>query len=246
MLYHSNGSTNEVVASNDGTIWVRAAFPQMGPLAAAPSGLRPMIHFDSTGKIIDSLVHGAGWTAPGSDPAVTRAWWVPIADGRVLHTRGDKVGFLLADPKGTRPLLVAETVAEAVRYSAEERKEMEELEDFRQKMPRPMPRRTIPETKPLANGAFTDIDGRIWVSRPGPGQKTKPRVVASFAGQGGTGSFSSVFRDQNVYVAFQPDGTLLGEVRFPAGVAPSFVGNTAWGIVRDADDTPILVKYRIN
>ncbi|HYV98848.1 MAG TPA: hypothetical protein VE967_15445, partial [Gemmatimonadaceae bacterium] len=245
-----NGSTNEVVAANDGTIWVRAAFPAFGPGGPAPmTGQRPMIHYDISGNVLDSLVQGPGWLATGSSTGAVREWWAPIPDGRVMLTRTDKVGFLLSDPKRTAAPIIVEAQVEPVKYTPEERKELEALEDFVQTMPRSgrpaPPRRVFGEIKPVAYGASVDVDGRIWVSRPGPAQKTKPRIAASYGGREGSGSFSTIYQDQVIFAGFRADGTFLGEVRFPAGVRPTFVGNTAWGIVRDEDDTPVLVKYRI-
>jgi len=247
MLNHTNGSTNEIVAANDGTYWVRAAFAMVRPPAPQPSGQRPMIHYDSLGNKLDSLVHGPGWLPPNQGPNAPFAWWVPVPDGRVMYARTDKVGFLLVDPKRNVSPVIVEATAQPVRYSAEERKELEDLEDFREKMPRrgPSARRVIPESKPLAQGASVDINGRFWVRRQGPGEKMNRRILASYGGRAGEGTFYGVWQDQTEYVAFSPEGQLLGAVRFPAGVYPTFAGNTAWGFIRDADDVPILVKYRI-
>jgi hypothetical protein len=55
----------------------------------------------------------------------------------------------------------------------------------------------------------------------------------------------ATWQDQIIYDAFLADGTFLGSVRFPLGVRPTFRGDYAWGVEKDADDTPILVKYRI-
>jgi hypothetical protein len=245
MLNHNNGSTNEIVAANDGTFWVRAAFTARPPMPAGPSALLPMVHYDSAGKKLDSIVSGSGWMPTSTSVDAPREWWAPIPDGRVMFTRGDKVGFLLTDPKGTKRPFIAEVTATPVRLTPDERKEREALEDFRQQMPTKPPRRTVPETKPLSGGAWVDISGRIIVSRPWTGVKGKPRVTASYGGRAGSGSFTASWRDDAIYVLFQPDGTLLGEVRFPPEVYPSFSGDFAWGIVRDEDDTPVLVKYRI-
>ena len=54
------------------------------------------------------------------------------------------------------------------------------------------------------------------------------------------------YAETPAWIAFQPDGTLLGEVRFPFGiVGPAFVKNAAWAIVPDTDGVPVLVKFRL-
>jgi hypothetical protein len=140
MLNHNNGSTNEIIAANDGTFWVRAAFSQGRP-PVSMSIPRPLVRYDSTGKLLDSLVHGRTWLPASADPNAPRGFWSIVPDGRVIHFRADKVGFLLTDPTGSKPPFIAEAKVEPVRYSADERKEREAYEDFRQTMPEPRGRR---------------------------------------------------------------------------------------------------------
>jgi sugar lactone lactonase YvrE len=90
-------------------------------------------------------------------------------------------------------------------------------------------------------------DGRIWIGKSTAAKKIPSKIAAScFSQATGSKSFSVTYEEPPAYVAFQADGTLLGEVRFPLRARVTFVGNTAWALVPDADDVPTLIKYRLH
>jgi hypothetical protein len=89
----------------------------------------------------------------------------------------------------------------------------------------------------------TDINGRVWLMKSGPTRKVEAHCTVSIDNRCiAKGSYGQ----QVTYLAFQPDGTFLGEIRFPFGAHPAFAGDHAWAIVRDNDDVPVLVKYRLH
>ena len=242
-LHHNNGSTNEIVAADDGSIYLRAAFARTG---FPTDGLqRPLEHYDLSGKLLDSISSTARWIPQGAEG---NQWWRLLRDGRTLFTRTDKVGFMIVEKNGS-PALVAEVAASPVRYLPAEREELQAARNLSvDKCPnaaRPRERVVVPEFKQLAGGANVDIDGRLWITRASTSQKIPPKISASCSGPGGSFKAEVTYEQAPVMAAFMPDGTFLGEVRFPLRARVTFVGNTAWALVPDDDDVLTLVKYRL-
>jgi hypothetical protein len=239
-----NAGSFDLVAADDGTIFLRGPFPRSaGPLQRVPS----MLRYDTTGKLIDSIVDPGRWIAGDDPPALytaSQVWYIH-PDARTLVIRSDKLGFLLSDRTNANPPLIGTAAAASVPFLDEERAELQAADDFKQRT-RPAGQRAaavkIPENKLPASWALTDINDRIWILRAATGVKTAPRVVA----RTGPDSVIVSYADPPVFAAFKPDGTFLGEIRFPMGVfIPTFVGNTAWATVPDENDVPVLVKFAI-
>jgi len=268
-LFHNNGSTNEIVVMPDGSAYLRAPFERTASALAATMQ-RPMLHYDPSGKLLDSISVTARWLPEG---APGYQWWRVRPDGRLLFTRTDKIAFMLLDPgtRGPEPggvelgalrpagersnaprFLIGEIAAPPVAYLPEERQELQAARDlFRDKCDGGrggrMPERVIvPETKLPARGATLDVDGRIWIAKSTTAQKIPPKVISSCSSRD-RGNFKqeATYEEPPVFAGFLPDGTYLGEVRFPLRARVSFVGNTAWALVPDADDVQTLVKYRL-
>jgi hypothetical protein len=245
-LNFGNGSTNDLVAATDGSIYLRAPFtPASGP---SSPGLRPMLHYDKSGKLLDSVVVTARWLpldAPGYE------WWRMQRDGRIVFGRSDKLGFLMLDRNG-RNRLIGEVAAAPVAYLPDERRELQAARDlFRDKCGRTLPgqpseRVIVPETKLPARNVTVDVDGRIWILKSTTAEKIPPKVISSCSSRDrGIFKQEATYEEPPVYAGFLPDGTYLGEVRFPLRARVTFVGNTAWALVPDADDVQTLVKYRL-
>ena len=243
-LNHDNGSTNEVYAMADGSVYVRAAFRRGRP-PAAPSGPEPLVRYDTLGNKLDSIISVKPWLAsPATGRYAPRDWWYVFPDGRLLYTRNDLVGFLAIDRAGNKPPFLASATVAPVRFLPEERKELEDMEAWRQANFPPEargPASVIPDFKALAGGALSDLNGRIWVARPGVAVKGTPRVAA----RAGDRQIMTSYEETYTHAAFQSDGTFLGELRFPPGSFPTFTGDFAWAMVRGQDDEQFLVKFRI-
>jgi hypothetical protein len=240
----ANAGSLDIVAAIDGTIYVRGPFLPAG--APGAERMPSMLRFDTAGRLLDSVVDGRPWLPPvkAATQFTARQAWNVLPDKRVYFGRSDKLGFLVVDPAGNSPPLIGELRAAPVPFSNEERAELEEIEAWRQRTYPPEARGalvTVPESKLPMRGALADIDGRIWIFKSAPGQKAAPRYLTS-----GTDSVKFSFDEPRVLAAFQTDGTFLGELRFPMGLIPTFVGNTAWAIVTDGHDAPTLVKYQLH
>jgi hypothetical protein len=252
-LTFNHASTNEIYAAADGSVYIRAPFTRE---SLASTLLRPFFHYSLDGKLLDSVSVAARWL-PESAPGYQ--WWQPLPDGRLVFTRTDKIGFmvvqsgaLLPAREGGRPVakfFIGEVPSAPVPYLKEEREELEvarnlSLDKCGGRGRGGQERVIVPETKLPARYAMVDVDGRIWIAKSTTAQKVPPKIIASC---GGTGSFKAeaTYEEPPVYAAFQTDGTYLGEVRFPLRARVTFVGNTAWALVPDADDVLTLVKYRL-
>jgi hypothetical protein len=239
-LLFNNGSTTEISVRTDASIYVRA------PFVPRVSSLPPMLHYSVAGKLLDSVSLTARWLPEGAEGYQR---WTMLGDGRILITRTDKVGFLIVGRDGKAPL-IGEGPGERVPYHREEREERQAANDLsRDKCGggrgQQQLRVIVPETKLPARWAAVDIDGRIWILKSATALKAPPIIGASCSGPSGSHKVEITWREPPVYAAFQPDGTYLGEVRFPSGARVTFVGNHAWALVPDADDVLTLVKYRL-
>jgi hypothetical protein len=245
-LNYNNGSTLEIYAASDGSVYIRA--PEVRAMTAMP-GARPFFHYSLGGKLLDSISVAAHWV-PAPTPDIEH--WRVFPDGRLLFMRTDKVGFLISRPG--RSALVGEVAAAAVPYLPEEREQIDAARNlFLDKCGGdqahggpPTKRVVIGETKPASRQMSVDVDGRIWITKSTTAQKVSPITTASCSLRG-RGAFKAQvsYQEPPVFAAFQPDGTYLGEVRFPLRARVTFVGNTAWALVPDADDVLTLVKYRL-
>jgi hypothetical protein len=238
----------EIVAATNGSIYVRGAFTR-GLSPAAPQPVAAMLHYDSAGTLLDSIVDGRPWLPRVKSPTrfTPQSGWSVLEDGRLYFLRWDKVGFLIVDRSGIAPPLIADFRAPLVPYLAEERAELAALDNFeRQHFPPEHQRRrdAAPAHKLPTRWSIRDnIDGRIWIAMSAQGQKSTPHVAA----RAGSDSMLITYADRPTFAAFQTDGTFLGVIRFPMGVfVPTFVGNTAWAIVPGDDDVPTLVKYKLH
>lgn len=118
----------------------------------------------------------------------------------------------------------------------------------------------IPDLKPAYRRLLAGEDGRIWVALSTPSEKYTPPPAgsssnpgfASGAGAapgGGPGSpriAPAPWREPALYDVFEPDGVWIGQVSVPWDTRIIRMrGDTVWGVVRDADDVPVVRRLRI-
>jgi len=108
----------------------------------------------------------------------------------------------------------------------------------------------VPDTKPPFRELFADADGRIWVVVSQPGQPTMTRAEAETEAAR-TGQPVVRFREPPAFDVFDADGRYLGPVTAPATLAweepkPVVLGDTVWGVERDALGVPVVVRYRLD
>jgi hypothetical protein len=236
---HGYASTLELYIASNGDIIMRGPFER----GAAPMAFPPLIRHAPSGKVLDTIKGPAPWyrgpTATMYDPA---NYWIPFSDGRIVQFRSDKVGFLLVDPRARTKPVMAEVASTPVGYLPAERAELERLEDWKRRASANLQVGEVPRLKPLVrNYGFVDFAQRIWILRAATAQRSRPQVAARARGD----SVIVTYAEPRVFSVFEPSGTYLGDVRFPVGVAPAVVADYAWAIVRDADEAPVLVKYRV-
>jgi len=249
-LNHGNGSTNEVVAADDGSIWVRAPF--VNSSTPFDGIMRPMQRWSEDGRLMDSMVDRREWMSPGYNPQTQRRWWYPLPDGQVLHAKADIYGFLVTDPTGRRQPTLVQAQRRGPRLEpavkAEQERSRNFLLDSCQGMGGPpAPRVTLPDTLPIALGSATrDAAGRTWVAVSAPFVRGEPVITGSCGRVNErTKTFTSRYSQLRRYAVFGGDGTLLGEVDLPPRVSVVFARDHLWAVIRDEDDVPMLVKYRV-
>jgi 6-bladed beta-propeller len=105
--------------------------------------------------------------------------------------------------------------------------------------------RDIPDTKPAYRGFLIGVDGRIWVElyaeseryetdAPGTSPTTPRPPRARFRAK------------ERRWDVFEPDGRFVARVVAPrAFTAHAARADTVWGVLRDEDDVPSVVKMRI-
>jgi hypothetical protein len=239
---HGYSSTLELYLEANGNIVMRGPFDPRASGRALP----PLIRHATDGRVLDTIKAPAPWYAgvATTEYDVTN-YWLPYPDGRILQFRSDKLGFLLTDPLGRTKPVMAEVAATPQPYLAAERAELQRVEAWKRANFSPEIQSligTAPATKPLVrNFGFTDTNGRIWLQRGATAQKVAPKVM----GKSRTDSVMVTYDEPRVFSVFEPDGRYLGDLRFPIGVIPAVVGNTAWAIVPGSEGEPTLVKYRI-
>lgn len=102
----------------------------------------------------------------------------------------------------------------------------------------------IPREKPPINDLAVGLDGRIWIQlsvpsvayepeSPSDGNKDRPPPV----------NFRPTEKRWDV---FEPDGRYLGRIAAPRAVSVFVMrGNLAWGVVRDENDVPAIVRMHV-
>jgi hypothetical protein len=102
----------------------------------------------------------------------------------------------------------------------------------------------IPRDKPPITDLAVGLDGRLWVQISVPSEVFEPE-----APQGSRGPPPPPIRYRardRRWDVFEPDGRYVGRVMAPRDVSP-FIrrGNQVWGVVRDENDLPTIVRMRI-
>ena len=103
----------------------------------------------------------------------------------------------------------------------------------------------VPESKPPYGALSVGIDGRIWVSLsvesesfepdPPPPTQTNPSPLVKFRAK------------ERRWDVFEPDGRYVGRAIGPRLFTPyAMRGNNMWGVLRDEDDVPAIVKLRVD
>lgn len=101
----------------------------------------------------------------------------------------------------------------------------------------------VPTTKPAYRGFRIGLDGQIWVQRyttavKKPAEDARPPDADHRPAQ--------TWREPPLYDVFEPDGTYLGEVRFPEGVSLlAHRGSEVWGLGSGDAGEVHVIRYRL-
>jgi hypothetical protein len=100
----------------------------------------------------------------------------------------------------------------------------------------------VPRTKPFFKWITTDQDGRIWVWLSTASERYNPPPPPH-----ARGTIPVLrWREPALFDVFESDGTYIGQVAVPERVELKAIhGDVAWAVVRDEDDVPSVVRYRI-
>ena len=101
----------------------------------------------------------------------------------------------------------------------------------------------IPTEMPPIRSIYAGTDARIWVEIAAPFE----RYVEPPSPRDSAGAPTEAYRArEKLWDVFSRDGAYLGRVRAPRTVRLFATrGNYVWGNIRDDDDVPTLVKYRV-
>lgn len=204
-----------------------------------------LARLDAHGAVVDTLP-APRWAEALVNTAIydpTTLWtWHPF--GYFVAAFGARYAVELRHTDG--PVLRIERAGQPVlQVPADERAELDStFSALRQRSPGPpQPAQpSIPTTKPAIRDIATGQDGRIWVR---PYMPSIPRAEAadttSPAPRRGRRWTEPIAWD-----VFEPDGIFLGRVPLPPrATLYAMRGDRLWGTVRDDDDVPYLVRWRI-
>ena len=199
------------------------------------------LHLDPEGNVLDTLLVP---TLPG-EPETRRFGPMDPSKEHALSPLGymavgisDDYSFEVRWPDGRTVRI--ERAYEPVPFAPEERAEWEATFDWFRSVGYPVEMGSVPDRK-LPFGYFrADERGRIWVRRHVEARKDETVQPPS---EESNEPPPISWREPEVYDVFEPDGTYLGEVRFPWRTAPLFVrGDTAWGVRGGEFDEQYIVR----
>ncbi len=223
--------------------------------------------FDSAGAPLDTILAPA---LPGADGVLTALHVTRSGiGGRSQHVPYGTYPLYVANPLGHvvsalsrpyavhswangRPLRVTREVSPVPVAEAERAQRRANIEftmrqvkpDFTWNAPE------IPREKPPINDLAAGLDGRIWVQLSVPSEAyepepetPRPNRISTSDGPPPPVKFRPTEKRWDV---FEPDGRYLGRIVVPREVSLFVMrGNLVWGVMRDADDVPAVIRMRI-
>jgi hypothetical protein len=186
---------------------------------------------------------GNGRSSSSSSYAPNYHWgWHP--DGYFVVAHGGLYEIILART-GAKPIVIRRT-ASTVPVLPDERAEEQERITWGMRQTQPgwsWSGPDIPTTKPPLSGVMIARDGTIWVRVATPSERIPEDELAPPRENGPP---VRRHRAPITYEVFGPDGRFLGRVPMPPRTSiVQADGNLAWGITRDTDDLPAVVRFRI-
>lgn len=251
-------TSNGLITDKSGTLYLRR--PVTPSREGEILGRMGLVRLNADGSFADSLLpvdmqvqretyvavseNGNSRSATSSSFAPNYFWdWHP--DGFFVTAHGGRYEIIL-ERKGAKPVVIRRT-AVPVPILSEERNA--EKESITWNMRRTQPNWAwngpeIPETKAPLGGILAARDGNIWVRVPTPSERIPDSELAP---QRENGPPVNRFRSSHTYEVFSSDGRFLGRVPLPPKTSLMQAdGEYLWGIMRDADEIPSIVRFRLS
>jgi 6-bladed beta-propeller protein len=195
---------------------------------------------------------GNGKSSTSSSFAPNYFWdWHP--EGFFVAGHGGRYEVVI-ERKGAKPVVIRRT-APPVPILPDERSEEKERITWNMRQTQPgwtWNGPEIPENKAPLAGILIARDGNIWVRVASPSERI-PDAELPLAGEkkpgGKPGSQAPVrhYRSPAIYEVYAPTGRFLGRVPLPPRTTLIQAdGEYFWGIARDEDDLPSIVRFRLS
>jgi len=194
---------------------------------------------------------GKGQSSRSSTYAPNYHWaWHP--DGFFVVGHGGRYEIVI-ERRGAKPVVIRRT-APPMPIPPEERAEERERVIWSMRQTNPGWTWTgpeIPEAKAPLTGLMIARDGNIWARVAAPSERIPDDELSAqqvpSVKRGAVTAPVRHYRTPAVYEVFAPSGRFLGRVPLPPKTTLIQAdGDFLWGISRDADDLPAIVRFRLS
>lgn len=203
------------------------------------------LRMDSTGAVVDT-VHAPRWPEETGnttfyDPA---SLWTWHPHGYLVAAFGSRYAVELRRP-GEPVLRIERANQPLISVAAAERAELTQMDVDRRRRSGQAGRgaeRAVPGEKPFIRALAVGGDGRIWV-RPYMESVEREEPVDTALP---LSDRPRRWTEAIAWDVFEPDGTFLGRIALPPrATVMAMRGDLVWGTVRDDNDVPYIVRWRI-
>ncbi len=251
-------TSNGLVTDRSGALYLKR--PIAPPRQDEVIGQMGLVRIEDGGTFADSIVppvrsgqndvymaaspDGRTRSATGSRYR-PQSYWVWGPDGWFVYTNGDSYEIVLAR-RGAPPIVIRRQTP-SLPVPADDREQEKEFIIWQMRRVNPgwtWSGPDLPETQAPIAGLTITRDGNIWARVATP-LETIP--ADELPAPRADGPPPRRYRRPVVYEVFAPDGRFLGRVPMPPRTSiVEADGNVAWGVTRDQDDLPAVVRLRID